>query len=287
MKKGVQKIFSQVVDRYELINHLLTWGLDVVWRRKAAKLAVAHGGKRWLDICTGTGEMVAYLTRQMEQLYGVRRERVRKRRRAREKKNRVKEQEGLPLNISKNDSREALISLMTAQKLKSTSFPLVIALDFCREMLLQVRKTKCPQLFFPLKLVQADAARLPFPDKVFDGISISFATRNLGLDSEKLLPIFQEVHRVLRPGGIFLNLETSQPKPRWLRRLFHLYIRVTVKPIGSRLSGSKPGYAYLAYTVPRFLPSDELKNTLVEAGFSSVIVKKLFLGIAAIHIAFK
>lgn len=63
MRIGLQKIYSEVTHRYELINHVLTFGLDILWRRKAAHEAAKADGSLWLDICTGTGEMAQSLSR--------------------------------------------------------------------------------------------------------------------------------------------------------------------------------------------------------------------------------
>ena len=62
MNKGIQNIFSEVPETYELINHILTFGLDVVWRKRAAKAAVKAGGNLWIDMCSGTGEMASNLS---------------------------------------------------------------------------------------------------------------------------------------------------------------------------------------------------------------------------------
>ncbi len=63
MKKGLKRIFSQVSDNYELVNHMLTLGLDICWRRRAAREAALAGGSVWLDVCSGTGEMAQNLSR--------------------------------------------------------------------------------------------------------------------------------------------------------------------------------------------------------------------------------
>ncbi|MBN1291383.1 MAG: class I SAM-dependent methyltransferase [Candidatus Latescibacteria bacterium] len=63
MSKGIQNIFSEVSDTYDLVNHVLTFGLDTVWRKKAAKIAAQSPGGRWLDVCTGTGETAVNLRR--------------------------------------------------------------------------------------------------------------------------------------------------------------------------------------------------------------------------------
>ncbi|MHC4694984.1 MAG: class I SAM-dependent methyltransferase, partial [Planctomycetota bacterium] len=59
----VHNVFSKVPATYELANHILTLGLDILWRRRAAKIAAASGGEEWADMCTGTGEMAVYLSR--------------------------------------------------------------------------------------------------------------------------------------------------------------------------------------------------------------------------------
>ena len=59
----VQKVFSEVPETYERINHVLTLGFDTLWRKQAVKIATKAGGSRWVDMCTGTGEMATYLSR--------------------------------------------------------------------------------------------------------------------------------------------------------------------------------------------------------------------------------
>ncbi len=59
----IHGIFAELAPRYELVNHLFTWGLDARWRKRAAAAALQRGGSRWLDVCTGTGEMAIALRR--------------------------------------------------------------------------------------------------------------------------------------------------------------------------------------------------------------------------------
>ena len=61
MSKFIQKMFTEVPRTYKLLNHLLTFGQDVFWRRKAARIAAASGGTLWLDACSGTGDMATCL----------------------------------------------------------------------------------------------------------------------------------------------------------------------------------------------------------------------------------
>jgi demethylmenaquinone methyltransferase/2-methoxy-6-polyprenyl-1,4-benzoquinol methylase len=63
MRTVLQKIFDEVAPTYELVNRVLTLGLDRRWRKKAARAAVKSGGRLWLDVCSGTGEMTRNLAR--------------------------------------------------------------------------------------------------------------------------------------------------------------------------------------------------------------------------------
>jgi demethylmenaquinone methyltransferase/2-methoxy-6-polyprenyl-1,4-benzoquinol methylase len=160
----------------------------------------------------------------------------------------------------------------------------VIGVDFCLPML---RQAVGPERTLRPLAVSGDVRHLPFPNATFDLVTISFATRNINLSRAVLQDTFREFRRVLRPGGVFVNVETSQPRSSIVRGLFHAYVKTAVKPIGSWISGSLPGYAYLASTIPKFYSAEGLTHLLEEAGFSSVTSKKLFCGAAAIHRAVK
>lgn len=230
MNKGIQKIFSEASHSYELVNHALTWGLDILWRRKLTKTAAMDGGARWLDVCSGTGETAVYLS-------------------------------GLAGE-------------------KTTVF----AADFSISMLREAaKKPEAAQIRFTL----ADAGSLPFRDETFDLVTISFATRNINTSRDALIHYLREFHRVLKPGGRFVNVETSQPSSLLIRKLFHLYIRLVVKPIGWMISGSKSAYTYLSHTIPRFYNADDFAQIIRQAGFSEVSFHSMTFGAAAIHRALK
>jgi len=116
---------------------------------------------------------------------------------------------------------------------------------------------------------------------------MSFATRNINVSKEILIQSFAEYHRVLKPGGRFVNLETSRPPFSPIRKGFDLYVKLFVKQIGGRISGSRRAYAYLAGTIPRFYPAEELADIMKQAGFEDVTFQRLLFGAAAIHQAEK
>lgn len=230
MNENLRNIFREVHGTYQLVNHLLTLGLDIRWRRRAARIASAAGGSRWLDICTGTGDMA----RALHRLAG-----------------------------------------------KGTR---IYAADFSNHMLEKAReKTRGNGVFFTL----SDAASLPFGDDTFDLAVISFSTRNINRGRDKLCAAFREFRRVLRPGGYFINLETSQPDSELVRWFFHLYVRIFVRPVGTAFSGSSKGYAYLSRTIPEFYGREELADILRSSGFERVDCAGMTMGAVAVHTARK
>ena len=62
----VQEMFGKIAPRYDFLNHLLSFSLDHVWRRRTAK-KFAHilkqPGARVLDLCCGTGDLAFALDR--------------------------------------------------------------------------------------------------------------------------------------------------------------------------------------------------------------------------------
>jgi len=62
-KKPLHKIFTAVPPHYDLVNHVITWGMDSLWRLKAARECLALKPEKVLDLCCGTGDLAINFTR--------------------------------------------------------------------------------------------------------------------------------------------------------------------------------------------------------------------------------
>ncbi|MCP4521127.1 MAG: bifunctional demethylmenaquinone methyltransferase/2-methoxy-6-polyprenyl-1,4-benzoquinol methylase UbiE [Cytophagales bacterium] len=49
-------MFNSISKKYDLLNHLLSLGIDIYWRKKAIKILKKHKPEQVLDIATGTGD---------------------------------------------------------------------------------------------------------------------------------------------------------------------------------------------------------------------------------------
>jgi len=71
-KSNVKRIFDSIAYRYDLLNHLLSFGLDFYWRKKAIKLTGMNPNSVLLDVACGTGDFaIAAKKIGVEDIYGA------------------------------------------------------------------------------------------------------------------------------------------------------------------------------------------------------------------------
>jgi len=164
----------------------------------------------------------------------------------------------------------------------------VTGLDYSEPMLEKARaKAALATLQAELNFIHGDVGDLPFPNEYFDSIGISFAFRNLTYKNPNTPKYLSEIVRVLKNGGQFVVVESSQPPNKVLRALDHFYLRTFVRGMGTALSKNKEAYNYLTDSASKFYTAEELSDILVQAGFSAVSIKRMMFGATAIHVAVK
>ena len=130
------------------------------------------------------------------------------------------------------------------------SCPRILGADFSHAMLQRASQKAAAT---PLRWIEADALRLPFPDDHFDLITSAFGFRNLANYDAGL----QEIMRVLRPGGEFGILDFGEPEGL-VGSCYRMYFKRVLPAIGTLISGVKGPYAYLPASVARFPAPDEM-----------------------------
>ncbi|MFZ5449458.1 MAG: bifunctional demethylmenaquinone methyltransferase/2-methoxy-6-polyprenyl-1,4-benzoquinol methylase UbiE [Thermodesulfobacteriota bacterium] len=131
--------------------------------------------------------------------------------------------------------------------------------------------------------IQGDAEHLACPDACFDAAMVGFGIRNLTHPEKG----FQEMFRVLKPGGTLMCLEFSKPKTAWFRWLYDLYSFYVMPAVGKIMVGSWEAYTYLPESIRMFAQPDELSATLEAIGFTKVRYRRLTNGIAVIYLGVK
>jgi demethylmenaquinone methyltransferase/2-methoxy-6-polyprenyl-1,4-benzoquinol methylase len=208
-------MFDAIARRYELVNKLMTFGLDARWRRRAVLDLRLPRRSVVLDVAAGTGDFTRELVRQGH---------------------------------------------------------VAVATDLSFNMLEVGRKID--------ERVQADASSLPFRSAGFDGVTCGYALRNFS----DLAATFDEMARVVRPGGRLSLLEVAEPESGLWRVGFRVWFRHVVPFIGSLVS-DRAAYHYLPRSTAYLPASEDIVRMLNRSGFSAVNHRRVMGGLSQQFIA--
>ncbi|MBS4173279.1 demethylmenaquinone methyltransferase [Bacillus sp. FJAT-49736] len=157
----------------------------------------------------------------------------------------------------------------------------VFGLDFSKNMLKigQEKVSDLPQV----ELVHGNAMELPFEDNTFDYVTIGFGLRNV----PDYMHVLKEMYRVVKPGGMAVCLETSQPTMFGFKQGYYFYFRFIMPVLGKLLAKSYEEYSWLQESARDFPGMKELAVMFEKAGFQHIQYKPYSGGVAASHIGYK
>jgi demethylmenaquinone methyltransferase/2-methoxy-6-polyprenyl-1,4-benzoquinol methylase len=227
-KEQVAKMFDTISGNYDSLNRVISFGIDVKWRKKVLQLVAKTNPEKILDIATGTGDLAI---------------------------------------------------LMTQTQAKK-----IIGLDISAGML-EIGKSKIEErkLSQTIEMVLGDSENMPFEDHFFDAITVAFGVRNF----EHLEKGLTEILRVLKPGGIFVILETSVPEKTPYKQGYSFYTKNILPLIGKLFSKDNVAYGYLSESAASFPYGEALNNILRKTGFINVKAMPQTFGVATIYSASK
>ncbi len=131
--------------------------------------------------------------------------------------------------------------------------------------------------------LQGDALHLPFADESFDVVASAFVMRNL----PDLAGSFEEMARVLRPGGRLVGLDITHPPDTPWGRLLRFGFEQGVTRVAGLLSGDRSAYRYLPNSLSGYPTADELSRMLESVGLVDVSYRRLSKGAVALHLGRK
>jgi demethylmenaquinone methyltransferase / 2-methoxy-6-polyprenyl-1,4-benzoquinol methylase len=242
----VREMFARIAPRYDFLNHLLSFSLDRIWRRRTARRfrhILERPEARVLDLCCGTGDLTFALDRERQAALG---------------------------EIDREDASPAVGPRRAP----------VFGSDFVEAMLVQARKKSLAAGHDTL-FAAADALNLPFADASFDLVTTAFGFRNLANYEEGL----REFARILRRGGELAILEFTEPESGPMADLFRFYFKNILPCIGGAISGDKEAYSYLPGSVAKFPSPPELAALMEKAGFADVGIASWNFGSVILHSA--
>lgn len=227
-KEQVAQMFDNISGNYDGLNRVISFGVDVKWRKKVLKLVSDKNPQTILDIATGTGDLAILMS--------------------------------------------------------GTSATKIIGLDISAGMLEVGRqKIEARKLSDKIELLLADSEQMPFEDNTFDAITVAFGVRNF----EHLEIGLAEILRVLKPGGIFVILETSNPTKFPFKQGYAFYTKNILPLIGKLFSKDNSAYGYLSESASVFPFGEALNNILRKIGFIDVVAMPQTFGVATIYSASK
>ncbi len=225
---SVAKIFNEIAEKYDRINHLLSFGLDRGWRNKVIPFLPAKKGAKILDIACGSCAQIAAIAKKRPdcRFTGV-------------------------------DIAENLLEI-GRKKLSGTN----VQLD---------------------ALLTSSALNLPFADRSFPAITISFGIRNME-DFEKALA---EAYRVLEKDGKLFILEFSKPEGFLQKKLSLFYLKNILPKIGNLLSNHCYAYTYLNETILEFPHGKAFIDHMKKSGFTNTTFHPMTFGMVTLYIGEK
>ena len=227
-KEQVTQMFDTISENYDGLNRVISFGIDIKWRKRVVAILKKKKPEILLDIATGTGD--------------------------------------LAINLVQTGARK------------------IIGLDISPGML-EVGKKKVLEKHMEktIEMIEGDSENLPFEDNMFDAITVAFGVRNF----ETLEKGLSEIHRVLKPSGTFVVLETSVPTKTPYKQGYHFYTKNILPRIGRLFSKDDSAYAYLSESASVFPHGENFNNILRKIGFIDVVNKPQTFGVASIYVATK
>lgn len=246
----VNNIFSNVAEKYDVMNDAMSLGVHRLWKREFVNkigyikphVSYDSEGKeikkplKIIDVAGGTGDISYRILEKADEYFS-------------------KNFDIYPVEITVVDINENMIN----EGIKRAE-----------------RENVSDKLSFKV----CNAETLDFlEDNSVDLYTISFGIRNC-TNRDKVL---KEAHRVLKKGGRFMCMEFSEVTIPVLNQIYNTYSDIIIPELGGLIAGDKESYAYLVESIRKFPKQEDFKTEIKLAGFKFVNYINLSGGICAVH----
>ena len=120
---------------------------------------------------------------------------------------------------------------------------------------------------------------LTFADNRCDAVTLAFGVRNF----QRLQQGFAEMYRVLKPGGVLMVIELSEPTRFPVHQLYRLYAHGVIPLWGRLFSRDRQAYVYLPRSVDAVPQGEEMLSIFRSVGFEKTRCRRLTMGVCSIY----
>ncbi len=227
-KEQITQMFDNISKNYDGLNRVISFGIDIKWRKRVVAILKKKKPQSILDIATGTGD--------------------------------------LAINMVETGAKR------------------IVGLDISPGMLeVGKKKVNKKKLHKTIEMVVGDSENLPFDEHTFDAVTVAFGVRNF----ETLEKGLAEIHRVLKPTGTFVVLETAVPTKTPYKQGYNFHCNYVLPLVGRLFSKDRSAYTYLSESAAVFPHGENFNNILSKIGFIEVENKPQTFGVASIYVATK
>lgn len=245
----ISGMFDGISSEYDKINHILSLGVDVSWRKRLVRaLRQISTGNDVLDLACGTGDSMLALLKS-------------------------------DFNVTGADISDGMLAV--ARK-KIDLYLKKSRIEGLNDTAGVQGNAKSIKGAFP-QLINASADNLPFEDESFDAVTISFGIRNFDNRAKCL----KEIYRVLKRDGKLVILEFATPRNKIWRAVYLFYFKNILPFVGGMLSKNRAAYEYLHSSVMSFPAYSDFLAEFDVAGFVKNGYSSLSGGIALLYEAEK
>lgn len=134
-----------------------------------------------------------------------------------------------------------------------------------------------------VELRSANCLNLPFADDSFDAVTVAFGVRNF----ENLARGYDEMFRVIKPGGMICVLELSTPVNPIVKPFYKFYTRGVIPTVGRIVAGDSRAYTYLPESIAAVAQGDEMLELMRASGFEACRYRRFTFGVCTFYMARK
>lgn len=167
---------------------------------------------------------------------------------------------------------------------KIASIENILGVDISEEMM-RIGEYKVQELHLENKISfqKENAVSMSFEDNSFDAITISFGIRNF----EDIQKSLHEMYRVLKPGGVLIFLELTEPKNKLLYWGYKIYSSTIFPIMGKVLAKDVEAYKYLSKSIASVPQREEMTELMENAKFENTFYRSLKLETCTIYFGTK